>query len=183
MIYLTWSIYSLQLLHLVSFLHIPFMSYNHRGLPIQGFDHDCDCPACRQRSTIDTSDTFQRLKNVLSFWRWVMTSRCGKREKTQCYKVHRWSVFKVCSSNRLTSKCVCHSSAYLISLKLNFFTCKMEVIMCTTQGSCEDCPCSLACCPWLAGTVGLLPWFWLRIWLFLAKGGRAMMQQGRRCIM
>ena len=121
------------------FSSIPFMSYNHRGLPIQGFDHDCDCPACRQRSTIDTSDTFQRLKNVLSFWRWVMTSRCGKREKTQCYKVHRWSVFKVCSSNRLTSKCVCHSSAYLISLKLNFFTCKMEVIMCTTQGSCEDC--------------------------------------------
>ena len=55
--------------------------------------------------------------------------------------------------------------------------------VCFLQGSCEDCPCSLACCPWLAGTVGLLPWFWLRIWLFLAKGGRAMMQQGRRCIM
>ena len=49
------------------FSSIPFMSYNHRGLPIQGFDHDCDCPACRQRSTIDTSDTYQRLKNVLSF--------------------------------------------------------------------------------------------------------------------
>ena len=92
-----------------------------------------------QRSTTDTSDIFQRLKNVLSFWRWVMTSRVWQREKTQCYKVHRWSVFKVCSNNRLTSKCVCHPSAYLVSPRLSFFTCKMEVIMYTTQSSCEDC--------------------------------------------
>lgn len=90
------------------FSSIPFMSCSHRGLPIQGFDHDCDYPACKDQLLIPVTH-FKDSKNVLSFWRWVMTSRCGREKKLSVTKCTGGSVSKsVLVTDLLASVCAIH---------------------------------------------------------------------------